>query len=395
MKYKLLTIIFSLTLCNAALLAQDSDFFSVNGYGTLGGAYHNNDDILYKDSIYADKGSQGNFSFANYSMLGLQLDAQVNERLSFTLQTIASPNNERGTLIEAEWANAKYQLTDSFDIRIGLMRAPNFMYSDVFYISCAYDWIALPDMYGVVPYSKYTGIELSHTHHFHELTLHSRLLYGNSKSKYRDGKGLEADYYIDDIYGGTLKVLYKDLTFRLAYNQVKQTYKDKNVDPVLDYFDGLGVPNISQFIQKNRITDQPLSNFNIGTKYNFENSYLIGEYIKIDTDSFFYDSESWYIGGGYHYENWTPFAIYSYTHDIRNFGSISTIGATSTEIPLIDTTNDTFTQLADDYYWKKITLSLGLRYDINDNLVLKLQYDRQRRPEETLNIYSGAFSFLF
>lgn len=85
MRYKFLTTIALLSLCQTSMFANDWDFLTINGYGTLGGAYQANGDVLYRDSVYADKGSKGDFSFANYSLLGLQLDAMATDKLSFTL----------------------------------------------------------------------------------------------------------------------------------------------------------------------------------------------------------------------------------------------------------------------------------------------------------------------
>ena len=53
MKYKLLSSLMFLGLCQTSLQAGDFDFLSVNVYGTLGAAFQDNKNVLHRDSFYA------------------------------------------------------------------------------------------------------------------------------------------------------------------------------------------------------------------------------------------------------------------------------------------------------------------------------------------------------
>ncbi|HHS93458.1 MAG TPA: hypothetical protein ENK82_08920, partial [Campylobacterales bacterium] len=162
MKNNILKIALLASLTNTLLFAQEWDFLTVNGYGTIGAAYQENEEVLYRNSFFTDQGTQGDVSFANHSVLGLQLDAKATDKLSFTLQVVASANNANGKILDVEWANAKYQFTNAFDVKVGMMRTPLFMYSDILNVAYSYDVLHLPDMYGLISINKYQGIELSY-----------------------------------------------------------------------------------------------------------------------------------------------------------------------------------------------------------------------------------------
>ena len=398
MKYKLLTIMMLLGLYPISCFATELDFLSINGYGTIGGAYQDNKDVLYRDSYYADKGSQGDFSFANYSILGLQLDATPTDKLTFTLQGVASTNNENGKFIDIEWANAKYQLSDTFDVRAGMMRLPTFMFSDILHVAYSYDWIKLPDMYAVVPINKYQGIELSHRLNFNDVSLSSTLLYGETKGNIKpnhNGELSNLDIEADDIYGVTLKGIYHDFSFRAAYIKSSITLEDERVGTALSQFDSMGIPSISTAIQKYQVEETPISYLNIGARYDFSNSYLLGEYMKVNSESFLPDIASWNISTGYNFETWSPFMVYSYTKNSSNYQNISTEGVNAQMAGAITGANQAFSAMSNNFDMDLETLSLGFRYDLDDNILLKFQYDNQKRTKEKLHIFSTAINFVF
>ena len=398
MKYNFLTMMMFLGLSETSAFATEMDFLSINGYGTIGGAYQDNKAVLYRDSYHADKGSQGDFSFDNYTLLGLQLVATPTDKLSFTLQGIASANNANGKLIDVEWANAKYQLSDTLDIRAGLMRLPTFMFSDILHVAYSYDGIRLPDMYGIVSLNRYTGVEFAHRLNFNDLSIFSTLLYGETTSSmksYSNGELLKFDVEGDDIYGVTSKALYNDLTFRVAYIKSRVTLFNDKLDALFTQFDTMGISSISTAIQRYKTENSSLSYLNVGARYDFSNSYLWGEYIQVNSDSFLPDITSWNISTGYSFETWTPYISYSHTENSSNYQPISTEGVPLLVAGAITGANQAFSAMSTTSNINVKTLSLGFRYDLSDNMLLKFQYDDQKKAKEQLHIFSTAINFVF
>lgn len=392
-----------LNLCQTSIFATELDFVSINGYGTIGGAYQDNENILYRNSLYADKGSQGDFSLNNYTTLGLQLDATPIEELTFTLQGVASANNENDKLIDIEWANAKYQLNDTLDIRAGLMRLPTFMFSDILHVAYAYDRLKLPDMYSTLTVNKYTGIEFTHHHNFNDLSLATTLLYGktesNLKTNVNNGEIVRVNVEADKTYGITMKGLYQNLSFRTAYIKSNVSFGNEEIATSLSQFNAIAalmnISDISKAIQRYKIEDTPISYMNVGVQYDFSNSYLLGEYMMINSDSFLPDVASWNITTGYNFETWAPYIGYSVTSNSSNYQPISTEGRSSQEVAIIDIVNQTFDAMSSSYDMNLKTISLGLRYDLSDDIILKLQYDEQKHPKDSLHIFSSTINFVF
>ncbi|CAA6817527.1 MAG: Unknown protein [uncultured Sulfurovum sp.] len=399
MKNNILKILLVFSLFKTALFAEDWDFLSVNGYGTVGVAFQDNKDVTFRNSFFTEKGSKGKASFANYSALGLQLDAKVTHKLSFTVQAIASKNNSNGKNLDAEWANAKYQVTDAFDIKVGLMRLPTFMNSDILNVGYSYEMLRLPDMYGLVSISKYQGIELFHRADLENGSLSSTFLYGQTNSKYMSTNNNvgDATIHAENIYGLAVKLLYNDLTLRTSYFSTTLDLNNQRTEGVLGQFNALNIPIISNTIEKYKYQNQRISYLNLGAKYEFENAYVSGEYISADTDSFMPDINSWYIGSGYNFDEWTPFVTYSKTKSSSNYSPMSVEGMPMQVAGAIMGANQVFSMMAGGgkYELNLETVSLGFRYDIADNAVFKFQYDEQKRVNDSLHIFSSGINFVF
>ena len=399
MKNKLLKIVTLLSLFSLPSLATDWDFLSVNGFGTIGAAYQDNENILYRDSLHADKGSKGDVSFSNYTLLGLQLDAQATDKLSFTLQALASDANSNDKLIDLEWANAKYQINNTFDIRAGLMRLPTFMFSDIKNVAYSYDTVQLSNIYGFVTISKYTGVELSHQMDIDEGYLTSTLLWGETKDTLKiveeQNNLSNTDVEGDKIHGIVLKFLYDDLTLRGAYIKANISIDTKLMNQVLSQFTNMGIPSISEAVNQYHIDNTPISYTNIGARYDFEKSYLTAEYIEIDSSSFIPDISSWNLTYAYNFENWTPFISYSNIHTDSNYQSISSEGMPLQVSGAIAGANQTFSAIAEGWLNSQTKrISLGFRYDLSDDIALKLQYDDENSKDD-LEIFSTALNFVF
>ncbi len=75
--------------------------------------------------------------------LGLQIAADINERMSFTMQLLARavPDNFNA---EADWAFVGYNVSDDLQVRAGKVKLPTFLTSDYIEVGYAYPWIRPP-----------------------------------------------------------------------------------------------------------------------------------------------------------------------------------------------------------------------------------------------------------
>ena len=400
MKNKALILGTLFSLYGSSGFSADMDFLSVNGYGTLGGAYQDNEQVLYRDSIHTDKGSQGDFSFDNYSVFGLQLDAQASDNLSFTVQGIASPTNSNGKALKLTWANAKYKLTDNFDVRVGLMLAPNFMFSDILHVAYSYDTVRLPDRYGLVTINNYKGAELTYHNDIGDGYLIASILYGNTtdivKAVVPNEGSFDVDLDAEKISGISLKYIHDDLTLKGSYIRSVITVSAENINNIFAYLTSLNIPALSNMLSTANTQNIHSDYFTLGARYDFENAYVQGEYIQFQIDNFLPNLNSWDITSAYSLGNWTPFVSYSEVESKSKFQPVSTEGLPVQTTAALTAANQALEQLYRG--WLTLNMqkaSVGIRYDINENIALKFQYDEQYSDEYDLEIFSTALNFIF
>ena len=412
MKHKIINLLLLIGLSTTTTFAIDDDDISLHGYGTLGVAYQDNKNVLYRNSINSKKGTQGDLSFANYSTFGLQSDIQLNKKISVTAQGILTDNSDDP--LELGWLNVKYQLNDNNSIRIGKMRLAAFMYSDILDVSYSYDWVRLPDMYSLIPLRSYTGIEFSHNVEFDNLSVMTTAAYGEAKSNLyystNEGSIQSSEAKANEIYAIYFKILHDDFTFRVGYSQFLFTLYNSELDSILTKLDSFDIPTISQAINQYKIENTSVEYFEIGARYDFEKSYLVGEYLNYYNESFLSNNTSWYIGTGYNFENWSPFILYSNIDSTQNYKGIKAKKNMPVEMTTaINTADQILSNVSENGVNVELdTISLGFRYNLSENSILKLQYDRQHErkknrlnfhysndKEVNLDIFSATVSFVF
>jgi hypothetical protein len=399
------------------VLSDAFDYIYVHGFGTVGMVYQGNEDIIYRNSYNTEKGSEADISFENDTKLGLQLDAKLNDQITFTLQGVASQNHGGGELIKVEWANLKYQPFDTLDIRAGIMQIPAFMYSDTLNISYAYNWVRLPNMYETIPFSSYKGAELNYLYDLDNFFMTLKLYYGSETESIKticcSSKIEKTDLEIDNIYGAALVLGTDNFKFRVSYTTFEFSVYNKRMEENANSVQSYNIPIISQTYDHYKIKKTPSTYFAIGANYTFNNIYFVSEYINLDTESFKADLKSWYISSAYNYKQFTPYITYSRTISKSNYEDMPTENYTSADnaelYNLIENINYLFNDTATGTGLNQDDFTIGVRYDFIDNIAFKLQYDYlkeyKNKPsmpmhfnnEEstTLHIFSATVDFVF
>lgn len=393
-------------LAKTVAMADDFDFLSLHGYGSLGVAYQDDDAVRYRNSLHTDKGAQGGFSVANYSNFGLQLDAKASEKLTLTLQAILSENNSRGKLLELGWSNINYEATDTLSIKAGQMRIPAFMYSDILDVSYAYDWVKLPEMYSIIPFQNYKGVEINHNLDIDELSLQTTLMAGKSSSNIVNANDTESNIEVKEMEGVKLKVLYHNLILHFTYLNNRIDLKDDSLKYLFAQLRAINNPSINQTIDT--YTPDKIHYWEIGGKYEFNNAYAVGEYMELNSKSFLSDKASWYVGAGYNFESWSPFILYSKTKSDAKYKDIAIEeGMSQQTIGAIAATNQSLNHISNFNNINAETKSIGLRYNLYDNAVIKFQYDHQhalknaslsinsKDSDVDIDVFSTAINFVF
>ena len=243
------------------------------------------------------------------SVVGLQGQAILSDKLRATIQLVAKGYNDFNT--EMEWAYASYALTDEFTVNAGRFRLPLFYYSDFLDVGFAYHWIRPPVEVYRIWTAALEGANVYYTGMWNDIQIESYIWYGNIDV----GSVASAEYdlalepYIDVLknQGMNIQFTYDWASVRFLYNtaDIEFNFSD-NAPPFL--------PN-----EKNRPVVFKAVSFmadyeNVVWRSEYTHSVLTGL-----TDDDDYLTKNWYASIGYQIGSFLPHL----THAVINSDSSS------------------------------------------------------------------------
>ncbi len=291
--------------------------------------------------IYQNKG----WNAANESMVGLQANAKVDDKLSAVLQIDARGLN--GYQPSVDWAYASYQLTNTFTVQAGHKRLPLYMYSDYNYVGYAFPWVRPPvDLYGWEIYS-YDGANVQYNNAFGDWAIATNTWAGNQSSPNAPGltnvyNGYTTDTSWRDIIGTSIDISNDYVHLRGVYMQNKVFQGTPN--PGIPSTQTAGTPDTPLFPSNN---EQQIwgAAFNV----DYMNMLWRSEYNFVRRPQMGYIAPSYLTGAGYKWDDVT--ALYTYSKYWEG------------------TTSTTYQPQRDN------TRSFTLRWDFRPSAALKVQYD--------------------
>lgn len=142
----------------AALFSVDARAgdISVSGFGTIG--YAVSDQPYTYQRFINDSGT-----FDRDSLLALQVDAELNNQWSATVQGKIAPslNSDSEWDPTVAWAFIAYRPNNDWLFRVGKLRIPLYLHSENMDVGTTYDFVRLPmEMYSLAPTTDFTGISV-------------------------------------------------------------------------------------------------------------------------------------------------------------------------------------------------------------------------------------------
>lgn len=238
--------------------------------------------------------------FAPESLVGLQAQAVITDKLRATVQLVAKGGDEYDANVD--WAFMSYDLTNDLTLNAGRFRLPLYYYSDFLDVGYAYHWIRPP----VEMYDAFTagleGVNLYHNTFLGNWQLETQAWYGGIQA--------ESDMMSFDVQGNAgvaITGTWNWLKLRALYNVteigLESDYFDMDVDVK---FMALGLMvDHNNFFWRNEAT---LANNR--THFPETNDAPAGT-LKTET-------LKGYSTVGYTFGNWTPHFTQSYTREDAN-----------------------------------------------------------------------------
>lgn len=213
------------SLCALSATAAD---ISLSGFATLG--YAQSDRGYNYERFVNNQGT-----FKRDSVLGVQMDARLNNEFSVTLQGKAAPSSKKddGVAGTLSWAFVSWRPSNDLLFRLGRMRIPLYLKSETKDVGTTFDFARLPtEVYSTSPIDDLDGLSVAKTWGLDagELTIDAFAGRGKShfRSYFREGAGPmpAGDFYIPvtlKARGFALTLQREESTFRAGYHDTRTT----------------------------------------------------------------------------------------------------------------------------------------------------------------------------
>ncbi len=317
-----------------------------------------------EDSLY---GYNNDIDFNQGSLFALQASSDLGSGLSVTAQIIARGENDWDP--DFEWAYVSYEANDNLRLLAGRQRVPFYMYSDFLDVSYAYSWITPPGgVYNVV-FDTFDGLAGVYSWQMGEFDSNIHVIYGrNQNEQSLFGETIKPDF--QNLAGAALTVTKDWLTLRAGYFQADINMPFSDIETLAAGWEQAGFSNISNNVL---VEDDRASFVELGFQADFEQFIVIGEYTKLTVDNtVFPDEESYYVMGGYRYNDFLFHATYGKDDDVAEdfvTGNVPIGVDPGLDFLAAATVGLTDSQEHDSTYY-----TLGLRWNFHDSASFKFEF---------------------
>jgi len=332
--------------------SQQVSAIEFDGFLTAGFAIHDQTQVDKSKVVYADEITD-DVTFLQDSKFGLQVTADVVEDMQVVSQILASAEDDNYSM-DVEWAYLDYALADSTMLRGGRIKQPVFLISDYLEVGYAYPWIRPPaEAYSNMPVDSLIGIELLYQTQIAGLNLGVQPYFG-SNTEGVPGQAT-VNFFADNYVGIALRLENQYVTFQVSSFQTDVS----TVDSGAGGFNSEGTAvlsvaslswDVANFVGYSEYTTRDIE-ADKGTLSTFTQGGAANGFNDIPFDALFSDQDGYYVTLGYRMGKYLPHLTFA-TIDSDPAG------------PATD-----FSQGA-----RQETVTLGLRYELNDSAALKMEY---------------------
>jgi hypothetical protein len=197
-----------------AALAFDFDpaVFSFSGFGTIGTVHSSEDRADFTSSVLQPNGAgfTRSWSFDVDTLLGLQANAKLSDKLQAVVQVVAQQRLDNSYTPEIEWANLKYSFTKDFSVRAGRIAMPTYMASEIRNVHYALLPVRpSPEIYRILPVTNSDGFDASYKFRAGSVINTTQVIYGNNTITVVPGLDIKTAHIwgiYDTVQWGNLKM---------------------------------------------------------------------------------------------------------------------------------------------------------------------------------------------
>lgn len=377
----------STLLASGRLSAQESapeDFnVQVHGFGTLGAVYHDRAGVHFRRNDSQPEGADGRqLDFGPDSVLGLQLDAHVTDRMSGAIQLVSRQNWEGNYRPQVTWAYLKFLPADFAAVRLGRLGIDAFLRGDSLDID--FGNLMIRPQFVFHPQSFDGGdVELVST--LSDEGIMRVKAYGG----FLYDRRVNIDGGVYSFAGSQVLGLGGELekdgwTGRVSLGRIKFNRLDDGLKPGSDFLAAMdALPNGADIVDRLSVQDRHLR-YGIATfAYDRGAWQGMASYGRIRSDGW-PTRQVFFANIGYRVDGFTPYLGYTWQHTPRE---IISSGFPAGLSPLTDSLSQVSAIAQSGILFNQQNFAGGLRYDFAPNRALKLQLDhiRYKDPDGVLD----------
>lgn len=363
-------------------LPASPELLKIRGFGTLGLARSSSDNAEYVRDLSQPRGLTTKWSGKIDSVLGLQANLSMGEQTEAVVQAISRYRYNGSHDPEISWAFIRHDFNPDFQVRAGRLGTEFYMLADSRLIG--YSNLTIrppPDFFVPLVFSNFDGADLSIGGKFAAGLLRLKLFYGHSPESTPFLGPVSWNLQGSRLQGGHLDYFSGPWQFRISHNAVRFSAGEIPLNTlVAPYFAPFPPPDITRLFPELSTVGKTATFDSAGVIYDDGPLRLQAMYGRIRHESLSYQ------------DSWSAFAIASYRiGDFRPYVGYSTVKSSRQALsspippPLIPVVNE----MQEIPHMDRHTVTLGTRWDFQENLALKAQVDLVRGPPLAMMSFRG------
>ena len=354
-------------------LANTPSSLSLRGFGTLGAARSSSDQAEFVRDLSQPKGITNHWSAQNDSVLGVQANWQATSSLELVGQVVSRYHYDDSRDPELMWAFAKWDPDASMSFRAGRIGADFMMLADSRLVGYSY----LPvrpsvDFFGPLFFSHFDGADASLTLPLSSGLVRGKLFAGATHEKATGAPGVW-DTSGSPVAGFVLDYLTGPWQLRASATSIRFA-SDINFTALRNGLISTTIPSAIAAADLLSTRDTTTWYYSLGAVYDDGPLQVQGMLNSIRQETaVFQNSHAGYVLAGYRMGEWTPYVGVSWWKSAYKHHSTGL-----PDNPGYAVLNQGFDSVMQASAVDQRTYTLGVRWDLRQNMALKAQWDAIR-----------------
>jgi hypothetical protein len=357
------SIALALALCPTLASAATPEI-DISGFGTGGIAVTDNGKAEFGRLQQQPVGANTEGDVGVDSLLALQGTVHLTDMFSATVQGMARRLFNTGFELDIPVFFVKAQVTRDVAFRVGRIELPVFMNSDYREVGYSNTWVRPPiEVYGQIPLDSDDGVDLLYRKTIGPADMSVQAFYGKTDVNFPS-----VAIQSRKNWGVNANVTVGPLTLRAGRNQSAFTATSAAITQTLAAVNAAGFTTLANQLNPLNV---PFKFTDFGFRIDEMHFTIQGEVTKSTAGGFVASTDGEYLLAGYRIAKFTPYAMYS-RQIVTSERTDKTIPRFGALIPLALGVDQLINSIGADQH----TFAAGVRWDVHDNVDLKLQVDR-------------------